>query len=77
MTVDASVSKWFYTHRGRVVVTLSVRNLLGSRDTVYGGYESSRLRRYTAGSQNVYRPLPDIITYSYPRTYYCVVSWKF
>ena len=77
LTVDASVSKWFYTHRGRVVVTLSVRNLLGSRDTVYGGYESSRLRRYTAGSQNVYRPLPDIITYSYPRTYYCVVSWKF
>lgn len=76
-TVDASVSRWFYTRRGRLVVTLSVRNLLGERDTVYGGYESSRLRRVTAGAQTVYRPLDDIITYSYPRTFYCIVSWKF
>ena len=77
VTVDASASRWFYTRRGRIVVTLSVRNLLGTRDTVYGGYESSRIRRYTAGAQTVYRPLANIITYSYPRTYYCVVSWKF
>ena len=77
VTVDASVSRWFYMRRGRLVVTLSVRNLLGTRDTVYGGYESSRIRRYTAGSQTVYRPLDNIITYSYPRTYYCVVTWKF
>lgn len=77
VTVDASVSRWFYTRRGRMVVTLSVRNLLGERDTVYGGYESSRLRRVTSGVQTVFRPLDNIITYSYPRTFYCVAAWKF
>lgn len=77
VTVDASVSRWFYIRDRRLVLTLSVKNLLGVSDSVYGGYESSRLRRVAAGSQTVYRPLDDIITYSYPRTYYCVVSWKF
>ncbi len=77
VTVDASVSRWFRTGRSRIVVTLSVRNLLGDRDIVRSGYESSRIRRYSSGAQTVYAPHEDVVTYAYPRTYYCVVSWKF
>ncbi len=77
VTVDASVSRWFRAGRSRIVATLSVRNLLGDRDIVRSGYESSRIRRRTVGAQTVYTPHEDIVTYAYPRTYYCVLSWKF
>lgn len=77
VTVDASLSKWFDIRGKRLSLTLSVRNLLGSRDIVYGGYEQLRIRNYMSASQRVYAPLPNNITYSYPRTYYGVVSWKF
>lgn len=77
VTVDASVSRWFRAGRSRIVATLSVRNLLGSRDIVRSGYESSRIRRYASGARTVYAPHEDVIMYAYPRTYYCVVSWKF
>ena len=77
VTVDASVSRWFRTGRSRVVVTVSVRNLLGTRDIEQSGYEPSRVRRYSSGAQTVYVPHDDVITYAYPRTYYCAVSWRF
>lgn len=76
-SVDASVSRWFWVGKSRLSLTLSVRNLLGVRNTIYGGYESSRIRHYRSGEQMVYAPQDDIITYSYPRTFYAVVSWKF
>jgi len=77
VTVDASVSRWFRVGQSRIVATLSVRNLLGNRDIVRNGYEPSRIRRRTVGAQTVYVPHEDVITYAYPRTYYCVLSWKF
>lgn len=77
LSVDASLSRWFNIGRSRLSLTLSVRNLLGSRDVVYGGYEQSRIRNYMSASQRIYAPMPDIITHSYPRTWYGVISWKF
>lgn len=77
LTVDASLSRWFNIGRGRLSLTLSVRNLLDSRDIVYGGYESSRIRHYKSGAHHIYSPQADILTYAYPRTFYGVVSWKF
>ena len=77
VTVDASVSKWFNIGRSRLSLTLSVRNLLGDDDIVYGGYESSRIRNYMSGARRIYTPQDDVLTYAYPRTYYAVVSWKF
>jgi outer membrane receptor protein involved in Fe transport len=77
VTVDASLSRWFNIGRSRLSLTLSVRNLLGEKDIVYGGYESSRIRNYMSGAQRIYTPQDDVLTYSYPRTYYAVVSWKF
>ena len=77
VTMDASLSRWFNIGRSRLSLTLSVRNLLGSRDIVYGGYESSRIRNYRSGAQRIYLPQDDVLTYAYPRTYYAVVTWKF
>lgn len=77
VTMDASLSRWFNIGRSRLSLTLSVRNLLGSRDIVYGGYESSRIRSYRSGAQRIYLPQDDVLTYAYPRTYYAVVTWKF
>ncbi len=77
MTLDASISRWFNLRHCRLSLTLAARNLLGQRDIVYGGYEQSRIRNYMSGSQRIYAPQPNIITYSYPRTWYGVISWKF
>ncbi len=77
VTVDASVSHWFRLRRGRLVATLAIKNILGRRDFVYSAYEPSRIRNYTSGERRVYLPQEDIVTYSYPRTLYAVVSWKF
>ncbi len=75
-TIDASLSRWFNLERSRLALTLSVRNLLGTDDIVYSGYESSRIRNYRSGAQRIYTPQDDMLTYAYPRTYYVVVSWK-
>ena len=77
MTLDASISRWFNLRHCRLSLTLAALNLLGQRDIVYGGYEQSRIRNYMSGSQRIYAPQPNIITYSYPRTWYGVISWKF
>lgn len=76
VTVDASLSRWFNIGASRLSLTLSVRNLLGNRNIVYGGYESSRIRNYMSGAQRIYAPQDDVLTYAYPRTYYVVLSWK-
>lgn len=76
-TVDLSVSRWFNIRQSRLSLTLSVKNLLGSRNIVYGGYESSRIRHYRSGDVQVYRPQDNLITYAYPRTIYFVATWRF
>ncbi len=77
VTVDCSAAKWFRVGSSRMSFSLMVRNLLGTDNIVYGGYEQTRIRHYRSGAQTIYAPQDDIITYSYPRTYYAVVSWKF
>ena len=77
VTVDCSVAKWFSVGASRMSLSLMVRNLLGADNIVYGGYEQTRIRHYRSGAQTIYAPQDDIITYSYPRTFYAVVSWKF
>ena len=76
-TLDMSLSRWFNIRRTRLSLTLSVRNLLGTDNIVYGGYEQLRIRNYMSASQRVYATQPNIVTYSYPRTWYGVLSWKF
>jgi OPA family sugar phosphate sensor protein UhpC-like MFS transporter len=72
-----SLSRWFRVGAGRLSATLSVKNLLGSRNIVYDGYEPSRIRNYYSGEQHIFLPQDDVLTYAYPRTLYAVISWKF
>lgn len=77
VTLDASLSRWFDIGQTRLSLTLSVSNLLGNRNIIYGGYESSRIRNYMSGARRIYSPQDDQLRYAYGRTYYAVVSWKF
>ncbi len=76
ITMDMSVSQWFNLSKGRLSLTLSVRNILSNGGIEYGGYEQSRIRNYQSGVNRVYLPMDDIITYAYGRTYYAVISFK-
>ncbi len=51
----------------RLSVTLSVRNLLDDRRTVYSAYESDRVRRLRSGAETFYRPFATSLLYAYGR----------
>lgn len=83
VAVDAAVWKSFrlrgkqsdgYT---RLVVSLSVRNLLGDRNMLYSGRESLRIYRRSIAGDYLYEPFPTRYTYAYPRTYYLAVTYRF
>lgn len=73
-TLDLALFKTFYFEESRLTASLSVRNLLGGRDVVYSGYESLRVRRLGEG---LYAPHDTRYTYSYPRSFYLTVSYRF
>ncbi len=63
--------------RSRITLFLSVRNLLGDRNIVQSGYESSRLVRRSIADGYVYTPQATRYLYAYPRTYYFSVRFTF
>ncbi len=71
-----NLSATLYRRMGRVGVSLSVRNLLGS-SVKYDGYQPSRLfvteKEYALG----YTPHPSKYQYSYPRNTYLTISYEF
>ncbi len=77
VTFDVMAAKNFRIGATQLRVLLAVRNLLCSRNMVYGGYESNRVRRYTVGDASLCRPFDNMLTYAYPRTCYLSVSWSF
>lgn len=77
LTFDAMIAKSFRIGRSQLRLMLSVRNLLSSRNIVYGGNEQNRVRRYTVGDASLCRPFDDMVTYAYPRTGYLSASWSF
>ena len=77
LTADASVYKSFRIGRSQLTASLMVRNLPGSRNMVYNGYESMRMRRITAGDAVSWWPHATRYTYAYPRTFYVTVSYSF
>lgn len=66
--VNVGVTKGFEWAGMRGFVSLSVNNLLGRRDMIYGGYEQMRLMRRTVGGREVFTPFPSRYGYAYPRT---------
>ena len=63
--------------RSRLTLFLSVGNLLGTRNAVYSGYESSRLQRHWLAGEYTLRPQASRYLYAYPRTYYFSVRFTF
>lgn len=63
--------------RSRITLFLSVRNLLGTDDIVYSGYESSRLRKQWIADGYMLLPQASRYMYAYPRTYYFSVKFTF
>ena len=63
--------------RSRLTFYLAVNNLLGSRNTIYSGYESSRLQRRWLAGDYTFRPQPTRYLYAYPRTFYFSVRFTF
>lgn len=75
--IDASAGRMWRLGTSRLSVTLSVRNLLDDRRTVYSAYESDRVRRLRGGAETFYRPFPASLLYAYGRSATLTVSYKF
>ena len=54
-----------------------LRNLTGEADTVYGGYESLRVRHIRPGDDTLYAPHASRCTYAWPRSFYLTISYRF
>jgi len=76
-TVDAALFKSFDLGRARLVATLAAHNLTGARRMAVDGYESSRIRRITAGEGLYFRPHDTRYTYAWPRTFSLTLSCRF
>lgn len=76
-TLDASLFKTFRFDRSQLTAALMLRNLSGSDDTVYDGYESMRVRRIRSGAQTLWQPQATRYTHAYPRSFYLTVSYRF
>lgn len=77
LTLDASLFKTLYFARSRMTFSLLLRNLLGTSDMVYNGYESLRVRRLATGDATCYEPHATRYTYAWPRSFYISVSYRF
>ena len=76
-TADVSAGRMWRLGASRLSVTLSVRNLLDDRRTVYSAYESDRVRRLRSGAETFYRPFATSLLYAYGRSATLTVSYKF
>lgn len=81
-TVDAGVWRVFwvgrnYGSRSRIVVSLSSRNLIGSKNIIYNGRESSRIHRTRVAGSYLYSPFATTYLYAYPRTFRLSVTYRF
>lgn len=63
--------------RSRITLFLSVRNLLGNRNIVYSGYESSRLHKRWVADGYTFRPQATRYLYAYPRAFYFSIRFTF
>lgn len=77
VTLGASFFKTFYFNDSRLTLSLMLRNLLNDRDTVYAAYESLRVHRTRSGDFYVYAPFETRRSYSYPRSFYLSISYRF
>ncbi len=63
--------------RSYITFSLSVRNLTGNRNTIYSGYESSRLHKHYLADGYTFTPQANRYLYAHPRTYFFSVRFTF
>lgn len=63
--------------RSRIILFLSIDNLLANRNIIYRGYESTRLRKYYSQNRYTLEPRPSYYLYAYPRTIYFQARFTF
>lgn len=73
-TVDLFVGKTIYIGERRLGIYAGINNLLNRRNIRTGGYESSRLRKNSAGD---YRPLDSKYYYAQGINFFVTASYRF
>lgn len=63
--------------RSRLVFRIGVRNIFGSGNIIYNGYESSRMQRYKLADEYIYSRQASRYLYAYPRTFYASATFAF
>lgn len=83
-TVNAMVWRVFWLKRdfrsqsrARIVVSLSARNIIGSKNIIYNARESARIHRTRIAGRYYYAPFATTYLYSYPRTFRLSVTYRF
>ena len=63
--------------RSRISIYLVIENLLGTNNTIYRAYESSRIRKKSLWQSYEAYPFDSYYLYAYPRTYMLQLRWSF
>lgn len=74
---NVGVTKGFNLAGARFFVSLSVNNIFGRNNIIYGGYEPMRLEKSKALGSIRYKPFPARYNYSYPRTILASLTCSF
>lgn len=77
VTADAVLWKSFRIRKSGITVSLSCRNIVGSRNIIYNGRESARVLRTSIAGKYLYEPFPSVYMYAYPRTVYLSATYRF
>lgn len=76
-TLDLFLLKSFSIAGQRFTATASVKNLLGTDDIIYNGYEQMRIAMQGSGVNRVYEPFANKYLYGFPRSYYLSLTYRF
>ena len=63
--------------KSKITVFIAVNNLLGNRNIVFRGYESTRIRKQYKWDDFTATPFASYYLYAYPRTYFLQVKFSF
>lgn len=75
--VEIYVGRSVKFRKSRLVLTLSVHNLLDSRNTVTVAWEQPRLHKTVSGRSVNYTPFDSKMLYGYPRRVYATIGYEF
>lgn len=63
--------------KSKVTLFIAVNNLLGNRNIIFRGYETSRIRKQYKWDDFTATPFASYLLYAYPRTYFLQVKFSF